>query len=569
MLIFTILVFFCLLSAFITFGLGVFVFAKNPSSPANRLFIVAMLAATYWALGEFLIWHTGGYENVWLWLKYSSFWPFVIAFTVHFVLTFTGHPLSTYRNKWCMAIALYLPAAIISMLGVLSDTIYTVLYREGIGYTYLPVQGSPVYLAETIYILSMMLWAAYVSITSWRAALDESIRKQSFLVSIGLVTIIVCGVLSGILLPVFGIFTPNMVFIGIVIFTLLITYAILTCGLFILSPETAVPDILRTMPDGMVLLDTDGRVIAVNAAASEIFAMEEQNLRGREIASLLPEKEYKSIWRTILEQGQVSDMEAAISQEPYRVGSIAGALVRDPTGNPAGSVLVIRDITSRKESEKALRIANEKISLLTELTLHDISNLISALSAYLELMREGIAGPAHDAYLSSSSQVVEKITRHLRFAREYQEFGSSQPAWQNLGNMVAHAVDDIQHEGIGVMLRIDPIEIFADPLAVRVISNMLDNAIRHGEKVTRIRVWTEERPGKKMVLIFEDDGVGIRDEEKEYIFRYGFGKHTGLGLAISRDILSITGITIRETGKANEGARFEICIPPQAWRRLE
>jgi len=65
MLIFTILVYFCLLTAFITISLGVFVYAKNPGSPINRQFLAVMLAATYWALGEFLIWHTGTYEGMW------------------------------------------------------------------------------------------------------------------------------------------------------------------------------------------------------------------------------------------------------------------------------------------------------------------------------------------------------------------------------------------------------------------------------------------------------------------------------------------------------------------------
>lgn len=46
----------------------------------------------------------------------------------------------------------------------------------------------------------------------------------------------------------------------------------------------------------------------------------------------------------------------------------------------------------------------------------------------------------------------------------------------------------------------------------------------------------------------------------------GFGKNTGLGLALSRDILSLTGITIKETGTAGEGARFELLVPKGGWR---
>jgi len=45
------------------------------------------------------------------------------------------------------------------------------------------------------------------------------------------------------------------------------------------------------------------------------------------------------------------------------------------------------------------------------------------------------------------------------------------------------------------------------------------------------------------------------------IFDKGFGKNTGLGLFPAREILSITGITIRETGEPGKGVRFEITAP--------
>ena len=64
----------------------------------------------------------------------------------------------------------------------------------------------------------------------------------------------------------------------------------------------------------------------------------------------------------------------------------------------------------------------------------------------------------------------------------------------------------------------------------------------------------------------EDDGTGIPAEEKEKIFERGYGKNTGLGLFLTREILGITGITIRETGIPGKGARFEIAVPTAAYR---
>jgi signal transduction histidine kinase len=64
-----------------------------------------------------------------------------------------------------------------------------------------------------------------------------------------------------------------------------------------------------------------------------------------------------------------------------------------------------------------------------------------------------------------------------------------------------------------------------------------------------------------MIVIVEDNGIGIPLAEKEKIFTRGYGKNTGLGLFLAKEILAITGIAIRETGIPGEGARFEILVP--------
>ena len=69
-----------------------------------------------------------------------------------------------------------------------------------------------------------------------------------------------------------------------------------------------------------------------------------------------------------------------------------------------------------------------------------------------------------------------------------------------------------------------------------------------------------------LVLIYEDNGVGIDEKSKKHLFRQGFGKHTGFGLYLMKEILAITGITITETGEAGRGARFEIAVPKGNYR---
>lgn len=569
-IVFEALVGFCLISALITTGLGAFVYAQKSDSRTHRLFLVLAFAATYWALGEFFIWQADSYGDALFWLKASSFWTVVIALTVHFIFSFTG--TLTSKEAPLAAIifgVLYLPAVVFALIEIFTDWIFVVAYEPGVGYIYLPAVAHPVYLIEAAYFILIMLCAAYVSFVSWWRAPRGKIRRQNRLVCIGVATVIVLGFLSVVVLPVNGIHLPNLVFIGIVVFALLIVHAIRRYGLFTLSPETAVPDILRTMPDGLILVDPDGSIVAVNASTSEIFGIGEEDLIGRPVASLISREADIAVRQVLREQGRVSDLEADIGGEEPRAASIAASLVRDQDGDLIGAVLIVRDITGRKASETALRIANEKLSLLSQLTRHDIGNLVTALAAYLSLLQENGNGRANERYLSLSIDLVEMIMGHLKFSREYQEIGSSKPVWQALAPMIDRAAAALPHAGIEIRSSVAQVKIYADPLLFKVMYNLLENSIRHGKALTRIFITTDKMADGTLVLAFEDDGVGVGTAEKEKVFAFGYGKNTGFGLAFSREILSVTGIDIAETGTCGRGARFEIQIPCQAWEYSE
>ncbi|MCK9277848.1 MAG: PAS domain-containing protein [Methanoculleus sp.] len=566
---FPVLVGFCAVSAFITYGLGIYVLAQNPSSTVNRLFLAIALSATYWALGELLIWHSAGYNGCLFWLKASSFWPLVVAFSVHFTLVFTDHPLVQEKARSAPMVLLYLPAILIALIGLFTDLIYIVALQPGTGSVYLPTPGSPVYLATRMYVILAMAWGIYVGISSWWRAPPGRIRSQNRLFCIGIATVVGFGTLSGLVLPALDIYTVNLVFVGIVIFSLLIAYAIHRYGLFTLSPQTAVPDIIRTMPDGLLLIDMTGKIVTANASAAEIFGVVEQDLPGQPAVRFIPETVYASIRTAILEQGRVSDLEAAPGGRQGSVVSIAGASVRNPDGEPAGFVLIVRDVTDRKAAETALRTANQKLSLLSQVTCHDIGNDVTGLAWYLSLLSEDRMHPDGDMYLERSVKLAGNIKKHLEFSREYQMIGVYQPVWQPLEPMIVRAAGGIPHPAVEIAARVAPVEVYADPLSPKVVYNLLENALRHGGEITRIRITTDEQADGTLMVVFEDDGAGIPDNKKEKIFRYGYGTNTGFGLAFSRDILSVTDIGILEAGTAGRGARFEILVPPRAWRPVE
>jgi signal transduction histidine kinase len=202
---------------------------------------------------------------------------------------------------------------------------------------------------------------------------------------------------------------------------------------------------------------------------------------------------------------------------------------------------------------------------MNEITHHDILNAVSGIFGCLDL----ITGPASEAerytLLSEIRNRTTTIHGHILFTWDYQNVGVKAPRWNDVKVLVTSVAELFKTSPVDIQTEISDTEVFADPMLERVIYNLIDNALRYGEQITWIRFFLRmENHG--LTIVCEDDGAGIPQEMKETIFNRGVGNNTGLGLFLTREILGITGMTIRETGEPGKGARFEITVPPEQFR---
>jgi PAS domain S-box-containing protein len=223
------------------------------------------------------------------------------------------------------------------------------------------------------------------------------------------------------------------------------------------------------------------------------------------------------------------------------------------------------DITDRKKAGEALFAANRKLNLLSSVTRHDVLNQLNVLAGYLGLVRDRISDVDTAALLSRAMDSTWTIRKLIAFTKDYQEIGIQSPRWHDVGRTVAGAASPLDLDGIALEVELGSLQVYADPLLEKVFYALLENALRHGERIDRIRV-SSRQEGMDLVIIVEDNGVGVPPGEKGRIFSRGTGRNTGYGLFISREILSITGLSITETGTFGEGARFEIRVPEGAYR---
>lgn len=236
------------------------------------------------------------------------------------------------------------------------------------------------------------------------------------------------------------------------------------------------------------------------------------------------------------------------------------------SGTPAGGERSREEI----EQENAVLAArveflNKKLQLVGSVTRHDVLNQLTAIVGYNELLGMMVQDAKQKSFLDKEKIAIDKIRRQFQFAKDYQNIAVEPPRWQNIRNACTRVSEDFDLKGTKVLAETGPAVILADPQFEKVLHHLFENALVHGRNATEIRIAIRE-DGDGGILIVENNGAGIPAEEKPKIFERGFGKGTGWGLFLAREILTVTGMVIAETGDPAGGARFEIRLPPGSFR---
>ena len=228
---------------------------------------------------------------------------------------------------------------------------------------------------------------------------------------------------------------------------------------------------------------------------------------------------------------------------------------------------VFLDITNMKMMDAALKKANKKLNILSSITRHDILNQITSMNLYLDLIK-GDDGDSQrrEEFFDAAEVIMANLERIITFTRDYEDLGVNEPEWQDVGAVIDREAGAFA-ETIAVHNNVQGLEVYADSMLGKVFSNLIGNSLMHGGVAERVTI-SFEMCGDDVCIIVADDGVGVPEDMKEKIFSKGVGKNTGFGLFLSREILDITGITIRETGVPGAGARFELRVPKDKFRCL-
>lgn len=224
------------------------------------------------------------------------------------------------------------------------------------------------------------------------------------------------------------------------------------------------------------------------------------------------------------------------------------------------------EIAERRRAEERMNLSNRKLALMTDVTSQDIQNKVTALRGYVDLSKKAASERDRMSCIGKEVEILASIHNIIQKTKDYLQMGMDQSRWTPLEHTVkVQMALQSQKNTLSLNCNLHGLEIYSDSLIDHVIYNLIHNTITHGEKATCISFYCQEsRDG--LLLVCEDDGIGIPSEQKSQIFDRVVGGEGRFGLFFNREYLMLYGMKITETGIPGTGARFEITVPSGKFR---
>ncbi|MEQ1869802.1 MAG: ATP-binding protein [Vicinamibacterales bacterium] len=328
--------------------------------------------------------------------------------------------------------------------------------------------------------------------------------------------------------------------------------------------------ILAGMIEGVIVVDSQGRLELVNDAAQHMLKLGDASL-GRHYIETIRHPATADLLTAALAGQSPDATELAPPRDPSRT-IIARAASATP-GQPHGVVMVLHDITELKRADQMRRDFVANVS-------HELRTPLTAIRGYVEALSEG------DLDAEESKRFLEIITRHtlrmerlvrdlLRLARLDAGQETLEISACDLRNLIHTVVADLvstldsrdQHLEVSVSPGAETVQ--ADPAKLHdVLRNLVVNASTYAPESTRIAI-VASRQNDVVTIDVMDEGPGIPEEDLPRVFErfYRVDKSrardpggTGLGLAIVKHLVGLHGGSVSVANREPTGARFTITL---------
>ena len=325
--------------------------------------------------------------------------------------------------------------------------------------------------------------------------------------------------------------------------------------------------VAENMREGLILLDTHDRMIAINGSAARTFGTDAQHVLGAHVLML-----NRSVaLQQALEQAKKDGSGSAMLSKGANTYHILANIVLD-NDQPAGIVLLVLDVTDRAAAEQMRKEFSANVS-------HELKTPLTSILGYAEIMRDGVAKPEDTKRFAAkihdeAESLMSLIDDIIRLSQLDEKTSLPEMMVVDLKPIcedICRRLEPLaQKAGVSLVATLEPARVRGIPkMLEEIVQNLVDNAIKYNTTNGCVGV-TLHRDDNQVTLGVSDTGIGIPEEQLSRVFErfYRVDRSrnkqiggTGLGLSIVKHAAETLGATVHLESKLGIGTTITVVFP--------
>jgi PAS domain S-box-containing protein len=355
--------------------------------------------------------------------------------------------------------------------------------------------------------------------------------------------------------------------------------------------------VFESSPDPMLVVDPSALILDFNSAFLEVFNVKPEVVYGQKIFRFINKRH----WRLSIQNFEETWKRGYLKNLEYQVvrpdgisfdAEVSTGAIYDGDGKPESMVLILKDISERKEAERKILEAKYKAeesdrlktAFLSNMS-HEIRTPMNAIVGFSDLLTDEQLGPEERRdFIAQINQGADDLMRLIDDIIDIAKIEAGQvnvhisecfvrELFKELHLMYIQNIKRTGKEDVKIRLEwnwpLNELAIYTDPFRLKqILINLLSNAVKFTDE-GEIILGIQEHP-EGVYFYVKDSGIGIREEKQMVIFDRFMQGHeaktklyggTGLGLAISKNLTEILGGDIGVESKSGEGSKFWFILP--------
>ena len=332
------------------------------------------------------------------------------------------------------------------------------------------------------------------------------------------------------------------------------------------------------LPDGAVVADAQGRVTLVNRAAGQMLGVHPEDAVGGSLGEVLALRDQDGRdWFSTNCPYQGLATRTAVPEQPWLLPDGSEVLVVARIHRPSLSSPVDRVAVSLRSGRGRARLDRERSDLVATVA-HELRSPLTGVKGFVQALLnrwDKLNDEQKKLMLTTVASDSDRLSRLIAELLDVARIDTGRlqlyPRPVDAGVLVTRVVESVRASTSRVIeldVADDLPEVSVDPdKFTQVVTNVVENAVRHGDGTVRVTAETAGTDDRGVRLVVDDQGSGIPPEMRRRVFtkfwKEGARGGSGLGLYIVNGLVRAHGGTVTIDGAPGGGARLVLVWPSE------